>query len=423
MASLLSVIKQSPISYISSLFSKPKQDTSTGLVNSAGQAVAVPKISTSPSVTISMPSSNYNPWANQTTTKPTTSFGNLMNNGQVLGVSTTSGGSGNNGSNVGTNSLVNTNPPDVSGGVDDAALDAMYQGAQTAYNNQENSLRSQLPLMLQQLATSGDEQKAPYTQKQQEGEAQLALNEKQTKDAEQNAYQQARQLFNELSQYNLSRFGTGSSAGQAAMELLGRSTNQNFNQVSNNAQDNLQKIADSKKQLVDFVSTQKALIDKQVKDKTDQAQQWFQDQLNQINSNRAMLESDKAAKRYDALQQRQNFVNQLADQEYTYRLNLSTWQQQQLNSMQQTAQQYTTPQITADKLIQQALANQTNVPRAKDQTGAVSNPSTYGSTSNLMPKYQKVGNVWMDVANNRVVTPEEQYKLEFDNSNPGLSLQ
>jgi len=292
---------------------------------------------------------------------------------------------------------------------EDAAINAMYAGVAAQLNAQEQSLRSQLPETLSQLNTQGEEMKQPYTEKLQTGQAQLAQNETATRTAEQNAMQQARQLFNELSQYNISRFGGGSSAGPAAMELLSRSTQQQFGNVTQNASENMQKIMDAGRSLTDFVTTSKASIDKQVKDKVSQAQQWFNDQLNQVNANRVMAESDKAAKRYEALTTRQTFINNLQTTAYNYKAQLASWYQQTAATLQTQAKDYTVPNVTTDQLVSQAAQGIAATPRA-----GTSNTPTVGAASGgyipsaILGKYVRYGNQWLDQYGNIVPDAEVQ---------------
>jgi hypothetical protein len=301
--------------------------------------------------------------------------------------------------------------------VDDNSLNEAYSGAFGQLDSQARSLMEGEPITIAGIKTQGEEMKSPYTQKEAEGTADLERQTTQTKTAEGNAMAQARQLFNELTQFNTSRFGAGSSAGQAAMELLGRSTQGQIGNITNTSTENLQKIADAGRALKDFVSTAKINIDKQVTQKVDEAKQWFRDKLAEINSSKAMLESDKASKRYEALRARADFVNNIKAQDWNYKVQLKNWYDQTAATLTSQAKEYevadTTPTINNILSGTNTWAN-TGVPRTNQKTTPQISMN-YGQdqyAGGFVPvgkygNYIKLNNgLWVDTSGRRVTEEE-----------------
>lgn len=280
-------------------------------------------------------------------------------------------------------------------------LNGLYGGANAQLNQNEQSLRGQLPVYLQQIQSLADQQNANVDTQQKNQQGVLDQQTQETQQAQGDALHQAAQLFNELGQYYGSRFGAGSSAGPAALELLSRSTQQNMGGINQTAQNNVQKIQESGRQLADFVTKQKTNISQQVKDKTQEVQQWFQDQLASINTNRAMLESDKASKRYELLQNRQNFFNQLNAQQAQYNMALENFVKEQSASLADVGSQtnaYGVPITDASSVTQYGTQGMLNIPRMVQPGSEVyyganaqgqpfsetrSAPVTYGSANSL----------------------------------------
>ena len=220
--------------------------------------------------------------------------------------------------------------------IPDSERDAIYNPLIAAANERYNTLQSQIPGYLKDIENTGETQKQPFEERLTEGTKELTTQEQQTRDAEKSAIAQARKLFNELKQYNLARFGSGSSAGQATMELLGRSTSGNIGQATDTAQKNVAIIKDNLIKLGNFVTQQKSNIDKEVESKKTAAKQWFQERLDQINADKAMLESQKAQARYSALAQVQAYNNQIAATNYNYQNELYNWQKQRQSELEET---------------------------------------------------------------------------------------
>ena len=247
----------------------------------------------------------------------------------------------------------------------EAQLNAAAGGAYSALNTQEQALRGQQPLTEADITQMGVSQSTPFTQAQKTGQAGYTQQESQTQQAQQNAIQQARQLFNELSQYNQSRFGSGSSAGPAAMELLSRSTQQQFGNIGNIAQQNIQQINNARQQLDTYTNEKIASINQNVQLEIAKSRKWFQDQLNQINTSRDTIESDKAAQRYQALRDRESYAQAIQGKALDYQMQLNNWRIAQHEGLTDELSQFqqTMPTVNPSNVQNQANQYQYSVPR------------------------------------------------------------
>lgn len=264
-------------------------------------------------------------------------------------------------------------------GPSDEEINAMYAPVFQGYDNAISSLQGQQPTTEAAIRQAGVESKQPYDERQATGHQQLTEEQNSTNQERQNAFQLARQAYNEIgNQYNLARFGSGTSAGGAAMELLGRSTSQAFNSADQMATQNLQKIQSAWTQLDDFVSKQKANIDTQVNNKVLEAQQWFRDRINDINVAKAQTEADKAAKRYEALQQRQSMISDITNTAQQYGNQISSWADSTKQSLAQQAQQYGIAATPASNLQQLQAAFIQNIPKEMTPAAYASGGSTGG---------------------------------------------
>ena len=252
------------------------------------------------------------------------------------------------------------------GGPSDEELNQIYGGAYEALNAQERALEEGQPLTLQGIEQSATRQKTPLEEKRKTGLEEYATQEQQTRTAESSALSQARQLYNELTQYNLSRFGAGTSAGPAAAELLGRATTRQIGETTRTAGENINQISLAKQKLNEFTDRTISEIDQDTELKKQQADQWLKDRLNEIAASRAGLESDKAAKRYEALRARQDFINQLEMQRQGYMMELDTWRQQQEFSMAQKAGGYQLANVSPAGITSGAQQFQATAPRAEE---------------------------------------------------------
>jgi hypothetical protein len=212
--------------------------------------------------------------------------------------------------------------------VDD--INAIYAPAAQTLNEQEALLRSQLPgaqqSIEQQYGLASQEMEANRRAQ----EAALARQETNVGTAKSNALSEARKLYNELAQNYAARFGSRTSAGPFAMELLGRETARQMSAAELNAQNSLTAIGDERNRVLDLINTQKEKFALAKNDALRELNVTFQNKLAEINSARNALETEKAARRLSALQEAQARAYQIksAEQEFNQKVQLFQLQQE-----------------------------------------------------------------------------------------------
>ncbi|MCR4305755.1 MAG: hypothetical protein NUV73_01585 [Candidatus Daviesbacteria bacterium] len=169
-----------------------------------------------------------------------------------------------------------------------------------------------------QIGTSFDRALTPIAEKEATEISGLNRQEGVVNTSEQNALAQARQLFNELSQRNISMFGQGTSAGPGAQELLSRQTAGQFGQIGQTATSGRTTIEEERTRVKTFTAQKKTELEQQKQEAIRNLQQEFRNGLLQINQAKAQNESAKAGARMDLLQraQEQAYQIQQADQAY-----------------------------------------------------------------------------------------------------------
>lgn len=131
-----------------------------------------------------------------------------------------------------------------------------------------------------------------------------------TISGKEDALSAARRLYSELQQGYKQRFGGASSAGEAAMALTGNEQQRQMAQTNRQAQETL------------------AQIDQQAAQALQTAQSEFRSRLDQINSNRTMVESQRLQARQSVLQDLANKAYAIKQQQDTFKQNVALMQAQ-----------------------------------------------------------------------------------------------
>ncbi len=130
-----------------------------------------------------------------------------------------------------------------------------------------------------------------------------------------------------LQQQGQARFGQGSSTGQAVSELTGQEYLRNRGQLDLAYTNETGKIADTILK-ADMFATQKTQeLDTWKKTQVQSNNQRIQEELLQINNARYQLDSDKAAKRFEALQAGVQRAQQIQDMYTAQQQELDIWKQ------------------------------------------------------------------------------------------------
>lgn len=215
--------------------------------------------------------------------------------------------------------------PDIS-----AQVNSAYDSAYGALNDWQNQLQGNQQNFIQSYTAPYD---ALVPQAQQAYQSGMNLNQSQVANNNQqsaNAIAAARALYNEVQQGASQRFGgstgvgTGvSSAADFANAFYNKALGQNQSQIYNTQSQNANNLAGQANTINSQYQNQLATIDKQKAAASDQAQQIFQQELQQIASQKVQLGVDKAQQQLSALQNYQNNLNAIQQQANQLSSNLS----------------------------------------------------------------------------------------------------
>lgn len=249
---------------------------------------------------------------------------------------------------------------DYSGAVDNA-----YNDANNLLNQQESGVKAGEQDLYNQATAPYDAQRPLLDQALNEGQTAVESAKMGVRKDEQNALSAARNLYQELNQAGIQRFGGSSSAGEFANQLLGREFQRNVGKAFDTAGQNIQKLVDKGIQIKQNYDTQLQSLETQKQGALSQARDVFRQRLDQINNTRLGLSENKAQLKLQALQQLRSEAMQIAQQHEQFR--------QQLIAQSQAAD------LNLRNAISQYRATATS-PVAVDAQG---NPtmSTFGSNS------------------------------------------
>lgn len=143
------------------------------------------------------------------------------------------------------------------------------------------------------------------------------------------AYNDAVRYFNALAQQSTSRFGRGSSAGQAVGEIANQEFVRNQGNIEQSYAD-IQKELEAKWQdAVKTYASTRLKIDDWAATQISSLRQNLNTQLVQIQMSRAQTESDKTAKRLEVLDRARQELNAINLQKQQQSQALETWKEQQ----------------------------------------------------------------------------------------------
>lgn len=209
-------------------------------------------------------------------------------------------------------------------------ISSIYDPAFQTLAGQERFLReTDYPNALADIARQSEELKKNLTTAEQEAGQQFKTLTGELGSQQESALSEARRAYQGLSQGARARFGSGSSAGPAAQEILGQEHLRQQGKIQQNFATQYQKLFEHQANTAKYVVMQKSAIDQQTADLERQAQRGLQEKLLQIEYSKNQLESAKASARIDALNQARNAINQLQIQRITALLNLENWKAQQ----------------------------------------------------------------------------------------------
>ena len=193
---------------------------------------------------------------------------------------------------------------------------------------------------------------------------------------------------------NISRFGTGTSAGPAAQELLGRSTAQQFGQIGQTATAGRTDIEGERTRVKTFTAQKKVELEQQKQEAIRNLQQEFRQGLLKINQMKAQNESAKAQARYDLLEQAQQQAYQIEQADKAYQRAIDMFEKEKASNLAQVGAYASQQTIGADtaNAIQNILVDpryQTKAQRVVALYGAGIDPKVIGTITSAIPEDPK----------------------------------
>ena len=148
---------------------------------------------------------------------------------------------------------------------------------------------------------------------------------KKGKGEEKSQIAQARQLYNELRQSGLTRFGGASSTGEAYGELLGRTTAQQMGETKQQFGNLYQDIEKEKANINDFYAARKTNLEKEKQLRLQELKNEFDNSIRQINTQKQVLDAEKAARRIAALQEYSAQARQIQYESQKFAQQVDMW--------------------------------------------------------------------------------------------------
>lgn len=216
------------------------------------------------------------------------------------------------------------NQPDIN-----AQIDALFGPVQSLYNQQEDYLKNtQYPTELTGLNNQTKDLQDQLTNQQTQTNNTINSQQNELNKSQQSAYQQAVAAYNALKQQSISRFGGGSSAGQATQELANQQFLKSQGEVQGAYATSMGKLNQARNDLSTFVNQNSLKITRDHDYQVQQLDSALKQKLMEIASQRAQTEQAKAQQKLAVIQQSMQYAQQLNAAKEQALINLDTYKQQ-----------------------------------------------------------------------------------------------
>mgnify|MGYP001569396666 CR=1 FL=1 len=268
------------------------------------------------------------------------------------------------------------------GGDGNTDVNSLYEPTMNYLNQLESEFKKQKPGALETVQRGYEESLVPVGEQEKTNLANIETQGRGISTREQNALQQARQLYGELTQGNVGRFGGGTSTGEAANEILGRATMQQITGISGGAGESRRQLEIEKTRVQDFANNQRTSLKRWREEAIQKVEQEFSSGIMNINQNRSMAETAKATAKADLMQQARAQSFQVEQAQKAFERQILLFETQKAGELDK---QYGIPDIQkeyfdlVDRLIKGGMsdynANQTAGQLITSRRGANSLPS------------------------------------------------
>jgi hypothetical protein len=261
-------------------------------------------------------------------------------------------------------------------GVDEAAINSVYQPTMNYLNQAEGAVRQDFPNVLDAAQKAYESAIQELSGNKQRNVSTIQNNTVTAGQQKENALSAARRLYDELRRGYQQRFGGASSAGGAASEISNVEQQRQMGQTTQSYSDAMRQIQQQSSQLETDYQTGSMKILESKNQAIAQANRDFQNQLLQIAGQRAQTESEKAAARLDALNNLRNQAYTAQQDALKYQQSLDIFYKQQQADVQTYAQKLQLAGQVSQSAINQFLGNTTTNPTSNLQTGSSGGQNT-----------------------------------------------
>ena len=295
-----------------------------------------------------------------------------VNSSTIKPPTTTQSGGGGGGNNVATQQAMQTQ----GGGGDDlqSQLDSIYSPIQAALSGQEQTLNESFAPVPGQIQAQADLSMQNIGQQRAQGTRELGAQETAAGARKEDALTSATRLYDELQRGGQQRFGGSSSAGEAFQTLTSVEQQRRQGTIQSAFETAMQQVGALKSNLEEKFALAQKEIEIQKNEAVQTATNEFKNALQQIQSSKAMAQSDRATANINMLQDLRNKV---------YTINL-----QSLQFAQQLALNDKASKAKVDAFAQQIIQATTGGQQAGTNMGnqlANVNATKYGMGSAQTP--------------------------------------
>lgn len=217
----------------------------------------------------------------------------------------------------------------VPSGPSDEELNAIYSPLYSSLSQQEASVRSDTQSQQEMLRQAEKESLDSLGRNKTATLEDIELQKESVNQQLMKATNEAVRSYLALNQQRKSRFGGGSSAGEASSEIIGQEFARGESNIQSEGIKQFGEIRKYSNQVANF------FLDEETRIKRDTASQIANviRQMNQligsINTQRNTIESQKAAKRLDARQQAEAYIAEIKNKQLSEQIALERWKEQQ----------------------------------------------------------------------------------------------
>jgi hypothetical protein len=216
----------------------------------------------------------------------------------------------------------------VPSGPSDQEIDSVYSPLFGDLSNQENNLNSQKAADQALIAEQQKNAEDQVNNQKTSNAAEYDAAQNKTQQQGESALSAAIRSYNALNQSRISRFGGSSSAGAAVGELAQQEFFKNQGNIQQSVQEEVSSLLRQRVAAQQYYDDELNRIGTEARSQLNELSKQYTNALSAINTNRSMLQAEKANRKLDVRSQYQSAVSNLQNQIAQSKLALQTWQAQ-----------------------------------------------------------------------------------------------